>query len=111
MPYKIKIYTSNNGKDQLVYNDLRIDKLTKINKELINDDIKSIIFLEKILRINRNIYTTSLEFLYDNKISEDEFILFIKNLKKNNFKVLCEKTKIHVLCFQSGICKFCNFNP
>ena len=32
MPYKIKIYTSNNGKDKLVYNDLRIDKLTKINK-------------------------------------------------------------------------------
>jgi hypothetical protein len=99
MSYKIKIYTSNNKNDQLVYNDSKINNLTKINKELINDDILFIVFLEKSLIKNENkrIHTTSLEFIYDKKISEEDFKIFIKNLKTNNFKVLCKNTKIQFI--------------
>jgi hypothetical protein len=99
MSYKIKIYTSNNKIDQLVYNDSKINNLTKINKELINDDILFIVFLEKSLIKNENkrIHTTSLEFIYDKKISEEDFKIFIKNLKTNNFKVLCKNTKIQFI--------------
>ena len=96
MSYKIKIYTSNNKNDQLQYNDLTIDEKTIIPNKLLNDNITSIILLKKTLIINKykKIHTNSLEFFYNKEISEDEFKLFIKNMKNNNLKAICKKTTI-----------------